>query len=424
MLMWGPIGVMLGAWHRCPTCLQVMLNPRLEALSDYPFRRLAQLLAPLEPPPGRRPIDLSIGQPMHPVPALLAETLHAHDHLWGRYPPVNGTPAFREAAAAWLTRRYRLPAGALDPERHVLPVAGTKEALFMIAQAVVAEQKAGQRPAVLLPNPFYNVYLGGALMAGAEPVLLPVSAEGRYLPSLDELSRELLERTAAFYICSPANPQGLAADLDYLMRLIRLAREHRFLLIVDECYAEIYTDRPPAGGLEAAVALDGRLECVIVFHSLSKRSSAAGLRSGFAAGDPDVIAGFTRLRSYGAAVQPLPVLAAATALWQDEAHVAVNRTLYREKFDLADQRLAGELDYYRPDGGFFLWLKVGDDLAATRRLWAEAAIKVLPGTYLGRPDQRGVNPGSGAIRVALVHDLATTDAALADLVHALAPAGA
>jgi N-succinyldiaminopimelate aminotransferase len=251
-----------------------------------------------------------------------------------------------------------------------------------------------------------------------------VTAESRYLPALDQIKPELLERTAAFYICSPGNPQGLAADLDYLSRLLRLAREHRFLLIVDECYAEIYTDRPPAGGLEAAVALDGRLEGVMVFHSLSKRSSAAGLRSGFVAGDPDVIAGFARLRSYGAAVQPLPVLAAATALWQDEEHVAANRALYREKFDLADQRLAGQLSYYRPDGGFFLWLKVGDDLAATRRLWAEAAVKVLPGTYLGRPDQRGDNPGSGAIRVALVHDLATTESALADLVDILAPAAA
>jgi N-succinyldiaminopimelate aminotransferase len=396
-----------------------MLNPRLETLSDYPFRRLATLLAPIAPASGRIPVDLALGQPMHPIPPLMIETLRANEHLWGRYPPVNGTPAFREAAAAWLTRRYDLPAGTLDPDRHLLPVAGTKEALFMIAQAVMPERKAGRRPAVLLPNPFYNVYLGGALMAGAEPVLLSVTAETSYLPRLDQLSSELLERTAAFYLCSPANPQGAAADLDYLKRLIELARVHRFLLIVDECYAEIYTGTPPPGALEAAIALDGRLDSVLVCHSLSKRSSAAGLRSGFVAGDPEVLAGFARLRSYAAAVQPLPVLAAATALWQDEEHVIANRQLYREKFDLTDDRLDRRFGYYRPDGGFFLWLEVGDGEAAARRLWAEAAIKVLPGGYIGRPDPSGDNPGDGAIRVALVHDLATVDGALADLVATL-----
>jgi N-succinyldiaminopimelate aminotransferase len=356
---------------------------------------------------------------MHPIPPLMIAALRANEHLWGRYPPVTGSPAFRQAAADWLTRRYHLPDGLLDPERHVLPVAGTKEALFMIAQAVTAEQKGGGRPAVLLPNPFYNVYLGGAVMAGAEPVLLPVTAATGHWPVLDELDPALLDRTAAFYLCSPANPQGVAADLGYLKRLVELARRHDFLLIMDECYAEIYTGDPPVGALEAAVALDGRLASVIVCHSLSKRSSAAGLRSGFVAGDLDVLAGFAHLRSYGAAVQPLPVLAAATALWQDEEHVIANRGLYREKFDLADDRLGGRLGYYRPDGGFFLWLDVGDGEAAARRLWAKAAIKVLPGGYLGRPNGAGHNPGQSAIRVALVHDLATTEAALADLVAVL-----
>ena len=213
---------------------------------------------------------------------------------------------------------------------------------------------------------------------------------------LDRLSSELLERTAAFYICSPANPQGVAADLDYLKRLIQLARAYGFLLIVDECYAEIYTDSPPPGALEAAVALDGQLDSVLVCHSLSKRSSAAGLRSGFVAGDPGILAGFTRLRSYAAAVQPLPVLAAATALWQDEDHVVANRQLYREKFDLTDDRLGRRFGYYRPDGGFFLWLEVGDGEAAARRLWAEAAIKVLPGGYIGRPDAERRQSGRSA----------------------------
>ena len=397
-----------------------MLNPRLHELSDYMFRRLAQLLEGIEPAAERAPIDLSIGQPMHPVPELLGETLRAHDHLWGRYPPVGGTPEFRAAAASWLTRRYHLPQGALDPERHVLPCAGTKEALFMIAQVVVPERKAGRVPAVLMPNPFYNVYLGAAAIAGAEPILLPATARTGHLPALAELSPELLERTAAFYLCTPANPQGAAADLDYLRRAVGLARRYDFALIVDECYAEIYTRAAPVGALQAALALDGGLDNVLVFHSLSKRSSAAGLRSGFVAGDPALLTAFARLRSYGAAVQPLPIVAAATALWQDEQHVIANRAMYQAKFDLADRCLAGLFDYVRPDGGFFLWLDVGDGEIVTRRLWAEAALKVLPGAYLGRPDAHGRNPGASAIRVALVHDLATTEAALSRLVERLA----
>jgi aspartate/methionine/tyrosine aminotransferase len=398
----------------------MMLNPRLQVLSDYMFRRLALLLEPVAPAPDCAPIDLSIGQPMHPVPELLITALHANGQLWGRYPPVVGTPEFREAATAWLTRRYHLPAGMLDPERHVLPCAGTKEALFMIAQVVVPERKAGATPAVLMPNPFYNVYLGAAAIAGAEPVLLSVSAATGHLPALDDLSPALLQRTAAFYLCSPSNPQGAAADLAYLQRLITLARTHDFVLIVDECYAEIYTQAAPVGALEAALSLDGGLDGVIVFHSLSKRSSVAGLRSGFVAGDPDVLAAFTRLRSYGAAVQPLPVVAAATALWQDEEHVVANRARYRAKFDFADHCLAGRFDYVRPDGGFFLWLDVGDGEAVARRLWAEAAIKVLPGSYLGRPDASGRNPGDRAIRVAMVHDLETMKVALSRLIERLA----
>ncbi len=389
-----------------------MLNPRLEELSDYAFQRLAALLAPLEPPPGLEPIDLSIGSPLHPPPQLLIDTLAAHGHLWNRYPPIVGTPDLREAAADWLTRRYGLPAGMIDPTRHVLAVAGTKEALFLIAQTIMPDAKAGGQPAMLLPNPLYNVYLGAAVMAGAEPVLLTASAATGHLPDLERLSPALLERTVAFYLCSPSNPQGAAADLDYLVRALELARQYDFLLIADECYSELYTREPPPGALQAALRLGRGLDRLMVCHSLSKRSSAAGLRSGFVAGDAAVLAGCARLRSYAAAVQPLPVLAAAAALWRDEAHVEANRALYRQKYDLAEARLGGRLGFYRPDGGFFLWLSVPEGEAAARRLWTEAALKVLPGAYLGRPDEHGDNPGAGAIRVAMVHDLETTDAAL------------
>ena len=396
-----------------------MHNPRLDGLGDYFFRRLAALLEPVPPAADLEPIDLSIGQPMHATPALLTETLAQNGHLWGRYPPVIGTSDFREAAADWLTWRYDLEARLLSPDRHILPVAGTKEALFMLSQVVTPESVNGQKPAVLMPNPFYNVYLGGAVVAGAEPVLLPVTPETRHLPDLEALDPALLERTVAFFLCSPSNPQGSAAGIDYLKRALELARQHDFLLILDECYSEIYGDLPPAGGLQAAAALGGDLDHLVVCHSLSKRSSAAGLRSGFVAGDPDLLKTFARLRSYGAAVQPLPLMAAATALWRDEAHVRENRDLYREKFDLADSYLSGHLDYHRPDGGFFLWLNVGDSEAITRKLWSEAALKVVPGAYIGYADDSGWNPGAYAIRVALVHDMTTTERALDRLVKTL-----
>ncbi|MDH3661243.1 MAG: aminotransferase class I/II-fold pyridoxal phosphate-dependent enzyme [Alphaproteobacteria bacterium] len=396
-----------------------MHNPRLDGLGDYFFRRLAALLEPLTPAPNVEPIDLSIGQPMHPTPRLLEETLAGNGHLWGRYPPVVGMPDFREAVCDWLTWRYNLPERMLSPDRHVLPVAGTKEALFMLSQLVTPESVAEAKPAVLMPNPFYNVYLGGAIVAGAEPVLLPVTAETDHLPDLDALDPDLLERTVAFFLCSPSNPQGGAADLAYLTRALQLARRHDFLLIMDECYSEIYGDRPPVGSLEAAAALGGALDNLIVCHSLSKRSSAAGLRSGFVAGDATLLKDFARLRSYGAAVQPLPLMAAATALWRDEDHVRENRDRYREKFDLADKYLAGHFDYVRPDGGFFLWLNVGDSEAITRKLWCEAALKVVPGAYLGYADQSGWNPGAHAVRVAMVHDLTTTEQALDRLVGTL-----
>ncbi len=397
-----------------------MQNPKLNGLSDYFFRRLAALLEEVEPAADHEPIDLSIGQPMHPTPALLTETLAANGHLWHRYPPVRGTADFREAALDWLVRRYSLEAGMLSADEHILPAAGTKEALFMLAQLVGCEEKAGAKPAVLMPNPFYNVYLGGALLAGADPVLLPVSAATNHLPDLDRLSPDLLARTVAFFLCTPANPQGSAADLAYLTKAIRLARQHDFVLVLDECYSEIYTTAPPTGGLEAAAAIGKGVDNLLACHSLSKRSNAAGLRSGFVVGDPAVIKGFAHLRNYAAAVQPMPVLAAAAALWRDEAHVAENRRLYREKFDLADRLIGDRFDYSRPAGGFFLWLNVGDSEAITKKLWSEAALKVVPGAYIGRVDQQeDWNPGAHAIRVALVHDLATTERALSRLVRTL-----
>lgn len=398
-----------------------MHNSRLDQLGDYFFRRLATLLESVTPASDLDPIDLSIGQPLHPTPSLLKETLSENAHLWHRYPPSMGTPDFRQAVADWLSWRYRLPTNMLSPDRHVLPVAGTKEALFMIAQVITPETKHAAKPAILMPNPFYNVYLGGAIVAGAEPILLPVTARTRHLPDLDALEQDeaLLARTVAFFLCSPSNPQGSAADLAYIKRALELARAHDFLLIMDECYSEVYGGEPPKGGFEAAAALGGELDHLLVCNSLSKRSNAAGLRSGFVAGDPDIIKTFNRLRSYGGAVQPMPVLAAGAALWRDEAHVRASRALYEQKFDVADSFLSGSLEYRRPDGGFFLWLNVGDSEAITRRLWAEAALKVVPGAYIGYADDSGWNPGAHAIRVALVHEKTVTEQALERLVRTL-----
>ncbi|MEI6559443.1 MAG: aminotransferase class I/II-fold pyridoxal phosphate-dependent enzyme [Rhodospirillaceae bacterium] len=383
-------------------------NDRLDRLSDYPFTRLAALLADQPVRTNRPALMVSLGEPQHQPPALIDESLRANAHLWGKYPPVGGSPEFRAAVGAWLGRRYALPPGLFDAEASVLPVAGTREALFLTALLAVPEQKAGQRPAVLLPNPFYAVYEGAGLLAGGEPVFLAATRDTGFLPDLDALDPALLERTALFYLCSPGNPQGAAADAGYFARALGLARQYGFVLAVDECYAEIYTGTPPVGALAVAAGLaDGSpspWSNLLVFHSLSKRSSAAGLRSGFVAGDPALIGRFSRLRSYANAGTPLPVLAAATALWRDEAHVEDNRARYRAKFDAAAAELDGRFGFYRPAGGFFLWLEVGDGEAACRRLWTEAGVRVLPGAYLSRPDAAGHNPGAAYIRVALVHD--------------------
>ncbi len=386
-----------------------MLNPRFNELGLSPFQRLDQLLEGIAP--GGEPITMSLGEPQHPYPDFVGDILYENRHLYGRYPPLGGTPEFRQAAAGWLTRRFGLPPGMIDEARHIVALSGTREGLFMMPQLLMPEEKAGQRPALLLPSPFYHAYEGAAAAVRAEPVYLPCTRETNFLPSLDGLTDLLLERTAAFFLCSPSNPQGTVADAAYLARLIALARKHDFFLLVDECYADVYDGEPPLGTLEVC-ASDGDLSNVLVFHSLSKRSSVPGLRSGFVAGDPDIISRFRTLRSYGGAVPPLPVLAAASALWNDDDHAARNRALYREKFDIAERILDHQLGFYRPRAGFFLWLDVGDGEAATGRLWREAGIKVMPGGYLAH-DADGANPGAPYIRIALVHDAPTTERALA-----------
>ena len=395
-----------------------MLNPLIDDLADYPFDRLRALLDGLRPPDGMKPLILSVGEPRHSPPPIVAETLAAHASDWGRYPPVDGTPAFRRAVAGWLQRRYALPEGLVDPDRHVLPVAGTREALFLIAQVAVPAKKASGRPLVLMPNPFYQVYFGAAVFARAEPVFLAATCDTGFLPDLTTIDATTVGRTAMLYLCSPANPQGAVASARLLQEAVSLARAHDFVLCVDECYADIWDRIAPSGALSACATLGG-LDNVVVFHSLSKRSSVPGLRSGFVAGDARVIAAFRRLRSFGGAALPLPVLAASTALWEDDAHAEVSRRLYRDKIDLAERLLGGRFGFYRPPGGFFLWLDVGDGEAAARALWTKAALRVLPGVYLARDYADGSNPGRRYIRVALVDDRASTGDALRKLLNVL-----
>lgn len=385
-----------------------MLNARLTEMTDYPFTRLAGLLGSVQPKAGVAPVNLAVGEPQSPPPALVTELLTQSLADWGRYPPIAGTPEFRRAAAGWLTRRYGLPAGMVDPERAILPVQGTREALFQIATVAAGGDESG-RFVVLAPNPGYATYKAAGRIEGAETVVLSSRREKGFLPDIASLAPSLLDRTRLLYLCSPSNPEGAVAPLHYLQQAIQLARRHGFVLAVDECYAEIWDRSPPPGTLQAASSFETApgtdpFANIVVFHSLSKRSNAAGLRSGFVAGDRQVIAMMQRLRTYASGAPPLPIQAASAALWNDDDHVVAIRDGYRARFDLAEAALDGVAGFYRPAGGFFLWLEVGDGEAAARRLWAEGAIRVLPGAYLGEPDRDGFDPGRRFIRAALVHD--------------------
>lgn len=397
-----------------------MLNKRLELLSDYAFTKLNKLLEPVQPRRDLPPIIMSIGDPQHPPPAFVPQIISRYSEPWGRYPPINGTPEFRAAATGWLNRRYKLPAGMLDAERQIAPCAGTREGLFLAAMLAVSPSEDGSaKPVALMPNPFYQVYFGAAVLAGAEPRFLPATKATGFFPDLGSIDAATLKRTQMMILCTPGNPQGAMADLAYLRDAIQLARKHDFLLVVDECYAEIYNGQPPTGALEAAASLGGSLDNLLCMHSLSKRSSAAGLRSGFAVGSPQTIAKLWQLRSYCCAATPLPIMEAATALWNDDAHVVPIRRSYQEKFALAERMIGNKHGYFTPDAGLFLWLDVGDGEAITKKLWAEAAVKVLPGAYLTRPDEQGRNDGARYIRVALVHDLATVETAFARVARVL-----
>ncbi|MBT3237574.1 MAG: aminotransferase class I/II-fold pyridoxal phosphate-dependent enzyme [Rhodospirillaceae bacterium] len=387
------------------------LNPGLARLTDYPFDRLRSLLDGVSPPDNMDPLTLSIGEPKHSPPDTITDTLNANKDLWGRYPPIDGTPELRAAIAGWMQRRFNLPDDAIDADAQILPVIGTREALFMAALLAVADDDA----TVLFPNPMYHVYAGAAALAGAEAVALEATAANGFLPDLEAIDEQILSRCALMYLCTPSNPEGAVASKSYISRAIDLARTHRFVLAMDECYSEIYDREPPAGAAEVCSEDGGNFDNVLIFQSLSKRSSAPGLRSGFVAGDASLIARFRLFRNYGAATMPLPIMAASTALWSDDAHVAENRALYQAKFDLAERLLGTRFGFKRPAGGFFLWLDVseyGGGEVVAKRLWAEAALRVLPGAFLSRVAEDGTSPGDDFIRLALVHSPDVTEDAL------------
>ncbi len=388
-----------------------------------PFTRLRALLG-AAPPGHEKPIDMSLGEPGEPMPGFVADKIKEAEALFAKYPAIRGSDALRASIAAWLGRRFNL-GGAVDPAREILPCNGSREGLFYAGLAAAGRKTVAGAPAILMCNPYYQAYLGAALAAGAEPVFLNATAETGHLPNLDEIAHDgaLLSRAAALYLCSPANPQGAVADECYIRRALDLARAHDFMLFFDECYSEIYSGRPPVGGLEAALATPQRFANIAVFNSLSKRSNLPGLRSGFCAGDGAFLDMLAELRNFAGPQMPGPTQHASAAVWADETHVEASRAAYRAKYDVCDRTLGRRFGYRRPAGGFFLWLDVsahGGSEAAALTLWKDTGVKVVPGAYLARPGRDGTNPGGSYVRAALVHDAATIEEALQRIAACLA----
>ena len=396
-----------------------LLNERI-ARFESPFRRLDALLSEITPNPALAPITMHVGEPQDSPPPMLAQAVADHANQWNRYPPSLGTPEFLAAANGYLERRYPSVRGRVATDRELSSVSSTREGLFLAASIAVSPSRPA--PLAVMPNPFYQTYRAAAIMAGAQPKYLASSGFPDFEVDLSGLDAATLADTAILYLCSPSNPEGRVVAPETMREAALLARRHGFLVVFDECYAELYDRQPPKGALEVLAEMDdgpGWLDNVLVLHSLSKRSSAAGMRSGFAVGAAEVIAALNRVRLNGTACTPMPLLAAATALWSDDAHVDAMRERLRARFAIADRHLGGYPGYYRPPCGFFLWVRVDDGATLTRRLWSDVALKVLPGEYLTQPSEDGGNEGRRFIRIALVHDLETTDAGLGRLASML-----
>jgi N-succinyldiaminopimelate aminotransferase len=377
------------------------VNPNLDRLQPYPFEKLRALFEGLTPKAGLKPIRLSIGEPQHETPAFIKQVLAENLGGLATYPTTQGTDALRQAIAGWLERRYDLP--KVDPATQILPVNGSREALFAFGQCIIDGSRAGAK--VLCPNPFYQIYEGAALLAGAEPVFLNNLPESGFASNFDSITDAVWRDVQLVFVCSPGNPTGRVLSLDEWQNLFALSDKYDFVIAADECYSEIYFDEAnrPIGALQAAHAL-GRTDFrnIVTFSSLSKRSNVPGLRSGFVAGDARVLKNFLRYRTYHGCAMSTVIQAASIAAWNDEEHVIENRRLYCDKFDRITPLLAQHLDVERPDAGFYLWARTPiPDTDFARRLQAEYNVTVLPGSFLAR-EAGGVNPGAGFVRIALV----------------------
>ena len=409
------------------------MNPHLAELQAYPFERLATLKAGVVSPAHLAHIPLSIGEPKHAPPDFVLQVLRDSLAGLGQYPSTVGLPELRAACARWLERRFNLGANRVGLEA-VLPVNGTREALFAFAQAVIdpTRRATADRPLVAMPNPFYQIYEGAALLAGATPYFFETPTDNGFLPDLDAIPAAVWDRVQLLYLCSPGNPGGAVMSIDQLRRAIELADKHDFIIASDECYAELYADEnnPPPSLLNAALeAGHSNFERCVVFHSLSKRSSLPGLRSGFVAGDPSVLRDFLLYRTYHGCAMPVPTQLASIAAWNDDEHVKANRALYREKYARVLPILSPHLEVTQPAGGFYLWPNVGgDDAAFTRELFARQNVTVVPGSYLARTtrhgliDSSGSNPGGGRVRISLVaniDDCVTAAGRIADFIQGI-----
>ncbi|MBZ0333259.1 succinyldiaminopimelate transaminase [Marinobacter sp. AL4B] len=378
------------------------MNSNLERLHPYPFEKLAKLKNGITVPEHLAPISLGIGEPKHPAPAFVKQAVADNLDKLANYPTTKGIDELRETIASWATRRFNLSGGSLDPARNVVPVNGTREAIFSLVQAVVDSSKPAT---VVSPNPFYQVYEGAAFLAGADPVYLPCDASNGFIPDFDKVPESVWANCQVLFLCSPGNPSGAVVSRETLTKVIELADRHDFIVASDECYSELYPDEanPPEGLLQTCAAL-GRhdFKRCVVFHSLSKRSNLPGLRSGFVAGDADVLAGYLKYRTYHGCAMPIHNQLASIAAWNDEEHVKENRSAYRAKFEAVVPILREVMNVDFPDAGFYLWPETPfDDETFARELSAQQNVHVLPGRYLSRTVD-GHNPGENRVRMALV----------------------
>ena len=378
------------------------MNPILNQLQPYPFEKLSKLLSGVSLPGDKALISLAIGEPQHATPEIIKNTLVANLEKLRSYPTTHGLTELRVAISRWLERRFVLEENAINPDTQVIPVAGTREALFSFARAVIDPTT---NPVMMMPNPFYQIYEGAALFAGAESYFINTSNETNHQMDFSEVPSEVWNRCQLIYLCSPGNPSGAVMGLEQHAQLLQLAEKYDFIIASDECYSEIYRDesRPPQGLLQSAWQLGNQeFRRCIVFHSLSKRSNSPGLRSGFVAGDAEVLQKYLKYRTYHGATLPLPTQFASIAAWEDETHVKINRGLYRSKFEKVEKILSGKLKWVSPEGGFYLWPQTDkDDESFVKELYAQQGVLVVPGSYLSRK-AHGKNPGAGFVRIALV----------------------